>query len=472
MLSMNRISGRSVFGGASRRELLKIGACGALGLSLADLLRLQAAGEVQAAPASAVIQIWLAGGPPQTDTFDPKPKAGPAVAGPLRKPLTTNVPGIEISELLPNLAQQADKYALLRGMTHGVNAHETAAYIMQTGSMPAADLVYPAVGAVVAYKRNEAGYAGSLPPYITVPRPLGRFSECGFLGPEYKTFATGGNATADVVNVQGIVPPAGMTDARLTERRKLLKSLDSLAESMEANDRFAEMDDYQRRAYGLILGDAKQAFVMKEETPAMRDRYGRNQWGQSMLLARRLVERGVPFVTVNYGGWDTHRDNFGRLKTLAPPLDQGLAALLADLDERGLLESTIVTCYGEFGRTPKIQAGAPWDGGRHHFSKVFSALVAGGGFQGGAVVGASDPSGERVQDRPTYPWDLSGSIYQLLGINPHGKLPHPHGCVAYVTPPPTKTPTKPAKKPDQNNGKRGEPADKYPGGGLLTEIMG
>jgi len=443
---------------------MRVGAVGSLGLTLPQLLAARAAAdetpkaatqasppeEVEKAPrAKSVIQLWMNGGPSQTDTFDPKPKAGADYAGPYRKPIATNVDGMEIGQMLPLLAQQADKYSIIRSMTHGVNAHETASYIMQTGSMPA-DLVYPTLGAVTAYFRQQSGYESSLPPYITIPRPLGRFSESGFLGTQYKTFATGGNANADVVNVQGIGPPWGMSDERLSARRKLLGKLDTLQRQFEQSDALAQADVHQQKAYELILGSAKQAFVMKEETEATRDRYGRSTWGQSFLLARRLVERGVPFVTINWGGWDTHRDNFGRMATLLPELDRAFAALLGDLSERGLLESTIVTWFGEFGRTPQIAQGAPWDGGRHHYGKCFSAVVAGGGFQGGKVVGESDPKGETVKDRPTYPWDLSASLYQLLGIDPGGKLPHPHGCVAYVTPP---------------------AEDETKSGGMLKEIM-
>ena len=173
---------------------------------------------------------------------------------------------------------------------------------------------------------------------------------------------------------------------------------------------------------------------MSEETDALREKYGRHHFGQSCLLARRLVQRGVPFITIHSGGWDTHRDNFGAMKNLLPPLDQGFSALLEDLAEKGLLDSTIVTWFGEFGRTPKIAPEAPWDGGRHHWGPVMSAVVAGGGFKGGVVVGSTDAKGEQPQDRPVYPWDLTASMYTLLGIDPKSTLPHPHGCVAHVTP--------------------------------------
>jgi hypothetical protein len=404
------------------------------GLTLADWLRMQARGETKKEPkAKAVIQLWMNGGPSHMDTFDPKPNAGPEYCGPYRNPIQTNVPGIKICETLPLLAKQADKYSIIRSITHGDSGHETATYVMQTCTMPG-ELSYPSVGAVVAYKRCEAGYQG-LPPYMSIASPLGRFTESGFLGTDYRVFATGGDPNSNLVRVEGLAPPSGVTDHRLKDRRTLLQSVDTIAKDMEKNKTYEAMDSFQQRAYDILLGDAKKAFDMSEEKPATRDRYGRNLFGQSCLLARRLVERGVPFITVNSGGWDTHRDHFGRMKVLLPPLDKGFSALLEDLAQRGLLASTIVTWFGEFGRTPKIDPKPPWDGGRHHYGPAMSVVVAGGGFKGGVVVGSTDDKGEFPKDRKLYPWDLSASMYTLLGINPRSRLPHPHGCVAYVTPP-------------------------------------
>jgi hypothetical protein len=305
---------------------------------------------------------------------------------------------------------------------------------MQTGTMPSTDLVYPATGAIVAYEKAGAVAASGLPPYITLTNPLGRFSEAGFLGNQYKTFAPGGDPNSANFRVQGLVPPKGVTPQRVEERRTLLHSVDALEREADRVDLYRNSDEFQQKAYGLILGDAKKAFDLSQEKDAVRDRYGRNQFGQSCLLARRLVEAGVPFITINDGGWDTHKDNFEAMRRKLPIQDAAVAALLEDLSQRGLLASTIVTWYGEFGRTPRVANEAPWFGGRHHWGQVFSALVAGGGFKGGTVLGSSDARGEAVRDRPVYPWDLSASIYKLLGIDPHGKLPHPHGCVAYVSP--------------------------------------
>lgn len=414
----------------TRRGFVRVGAASLIGLDLAGWFRLKA-GATPAPTAKSVIQLWMAGGPTQTDTFDPKPNAGEDFTGPLRRPIATNVAGMQVSELLPMLAKQADKFTIVRSMTHGNNGHETAAYIMQTCSMPTADLVYPAVGAIVALKRAEQT---TLPPYITLTNPLGRFTEFGFLGGGAKTFAPGGDPNNANFRVQGIVPPKGMTEQRINERRSLLKSVDALASQADKQDVYREMDEFQQKAYGMILGDARKAFDLAQEKDAVRERYGRNQFGQSCLLARRLVEAGVPFITVNNGGWDTHKDNFPAMRKMLPIQDQAMSALFEDLAQRGLLSSTIVTWYGEFGRTPRVANEAPWFGGRHHWGAAFSAVIAGGGFKGGQVLGSTDARGENVRDRPVYPWDLSASCYKLLGIDPQGRLPHPQGCVAYVVP--------------------------------------
>jgi uncharacterized protein (DUF1501 family) len=421
--------------GMSRRDFVRVGAVGTLGLSLADWLKMKAQGQTKEGKAKSVIQIWLGGGPPQTDMFDPKPEAGEDYSGPLKNPIATNAPGMRISELLPLLAKQADKFSLLRSVTHNNDGHETAAYIMLTGTLPSPDIVYPCIGSVVALKRGyNAGYKGLLPPYITLTYPLGRFSEAGFLGSNYKTFTTGGDPNAKEIRVQGLVPPGGMTPQRLEERHTLLQSVDSLAKEIDKNETLQTMTTYQEKAYGLVMGEAKKAFDMSQEKDEVREKYGRNHFGQSCLLSRRLVENGVPFITVNWGGWDTHTDNFGAMKKLLPQFDQGLSSLLEELSQRGLLASTIISVYGEFGRTPKVYWEPPWNGGRHHYGPVFSALVAGGGFKGGVVVGSTDARGEQVKDRPIFAWDLSASMYKLMGIEPTERLPHPQGCVAYVTP--------------------------------------
>src|SRR5450759_4050279 len=331
-----------------RRGFLRVGAASLLGLTTADWFRLKGQAAAAAPRAKSVIQLWMAGGPTQTDTWDPKPNAGEDFTGPLRRTLPTNVNGIAISELLPLAAKQADKYTIIRSMTHGDNGHETAAYIMQTGSKPTAELVYPAMGAVVALKAAlKNGEKSVLPPYITLTNPLGRFSEAGFLGNGSKTFAPGGDPNNANFRVQGLVPPRGMTEQRINERRGLLKSVDALAAQADKQEVYREMDEFQQKAYGLILGDARKAFDLSQEKDAVRDRYGRNQFGQSCLLARRLVEAGVPFITINDGGWDTHKENFDAMRKKLPIQDQTVSALLEDLAQRGLLHETVVTWYGD-----------------------------------------------------------------------------------------------------------------------------
>jgi hypothetical protein len=377
--------------------------------------------------AKSVIQIWLWGGASQIDTFDPKPDAGYDYTGPLNKPIPTNVKGIEISQLLPLLAQQADKYSLIRSMTLGSNAHETASYMMQTGHEPSVGLLYPTIGALVSYFKGYGhGYTGMIPPYIVLTESQGRFAEEGFLGPKFKPFVTGGDPIKQPFEVEGIVAP-GITDKRQKDRRGLLESLDSLGNAIPNNAEFALLEKCRKSADQLILGTERKVFDLSQEPDAIKDKYGRNKFGQSCLVARRLVEKGVPYITINYNGWDTHKQHFETMNRKLPELDQGLAALLQDLSDRKLLDTTIVWCCGEFGRTPKVLWEAPWNGGRSHYGACFSALVAGGGFKGGHVVGASDAKAEQVSERPVHTQDLLGSILELLGIDPDAKMPNDRG---------------------------------------------
>jgi len=427
----------------SRREAMRLGLISAAGLVAAGspALRAMAAPAVTAAApaaapgkAKAVIQIWLWGGPAHLDTFDPKPDAGNDYTGPLTKPIDTNVPGIKIGELLPELAKMADKYSIIRSMTHRNNGHETAAYMVQTSRPPGGRDVYPSVGAVVSlFKGADAGYRGLIPPYIVLTEPQGRFSEAGFLGGRYKPFATGGDPGRVPFAVEGVVAQ-GISDERQKDRRELLHKLNSLEQAMKGDPQLTAADQCENQAYDLILGDAGKVFDVSQEKDDLKDRYGRTSFGQGCLVARRLVEKGVPYVTINYKGWDTHKQHFQEMRRKLPELDKGLSTLLADLSDRGLLESTIVWCCGEFGRSPKVLWEAPWNGGRNHYGNVFSVVVAGGGFKGGRVVGSSDAKGEEVKDRPVYPVDLIGSMYELLGIDCDAKLPHPQGQEARVLP--------------------------------------
>jgi uncharacterized protein (DUF1501 family) len=413
----------------TRREALRAGLIGAGALTWAAR---PVRAVAQPAKAKAVIQIWMWGGPAHVDTLDPKPEAGYDYCGPFAKPIPTATDGLLINELLPLLAAQSGKYSVIRSMTHGVFAHETASYMTQTGRKPGERLQYPCAGAVTSLLKG-ADYNSLIPPYIVLTQPQGRFSENGFLSERYRPFATGGDPAQARFAVEGIVAQ-GISDQRQKDRRELLHNLNTLEKLFKDDAALKALDKTEQQAYELILGDAGKVFDLSQETDAVRDRYGRNTFGQSCLAARRLVEKGVPYVTINYEGWDTHRQNFQVLRQKLPQMDKGMAALFEDLAQRGLLDSTVVWWSGEFGRTPKVQWEAPWNGGRNHWGDVFCALLAGGGFKGGRVVGASDAKGEQVKDRPVYPCDLIGSIYELLGFDPDGKLPNPQGLDARLTP--------------------------------------
>ncbi len=440
--SMPRVISSALEGvSVSRRTALRYGLAGATGLWLAGQPGVSAvAAEAKPAAlpekAKAIIQIWMWGGPPHNDTFDPNPEAGSEYTGPLNKPIATNVDGIRIGQLLPELAKHADKYSLIRSMTHGINGHETASYQVQTGRESGGRIVYPSVGAVVSkFKGYDAGYEGLIPPYVVLTAPQGRFSEAGFLGIRYKPFATGGDPSQARFIVEGVVAP-GITDERQKTRRALLGNLNSLANAMSNNPQLDDLKTAEDAAYDLILGDAGKVFDLSTEPEENREKYGRNKFGQSCLMAKRLVEKGVRYVTINYGGWDTHKAHFPAMRRKLPEMDRGMAAMLEDLDQSGLLDSTIVWWTGEFGRTPKVMWEAPWNGGRSHYGAVFSSLVAGGGFKGGTVVGASDAKAERVKDRPVYPTDLIGTMYELLGIDPVATVRHPDGTEIRITPSP------------------------------------
>ncbi len=382
------------------------------------------------------------------DTWDPKPDSGQEYMGEFGKVIPTNVDGIQIGDLFPMLAKQADKYSLIRSMTHRNNGHETAVYLMQTGHQPGERLAYPSVGAVFALFKKE--YKGIIPPYAVLTQAQGRFSEEGFLGPKYKPFATGGDPNAQRFEVEGVVARA-ISDDRQKNRRELLGKMNTMGNAMAASPQMAAAEESKKAAYDLILGKGKEVFDLSLEKPELREKYGRHTFGQDCLAARRMVEAGVPYVVINYpGGWDTHSNHFPTMRRQCPNLDQGLAMLLQDLKDRGLLETTIVWCTGEFGRGPKVDWQPPWNGGRNHYGNVFTVLVAGGGFKGGRIVGSSDAKGEEVKERPVYPVDLIGSIYQLAGIDATAKLPHPMGLEAHVLP---------------------SAAEGVKSGGLLTEIM-
>ena len=427
--------------GINRRDFLRVGALTTFGLTMGDALRARAYGAAVEGKAQSVILLWMSGGPSHMDTWDPKPDAPEAYRGPA-KAISTNVTGMQINEHLPLLARQADKYSIVRGMTHPSADHVMAQHSVLTGHMPdkvldgdrvitrddrSSGVIYPSWGAVVA---REKRFTGTLPPYVTVPIPPAWYGEsAGFLGERFKPFSVGCNSDSQKGYVV-LAPPIGFGSSVESNRR----ALEKFARQLEVEDTFEAVDTFCMQAFGQTLGKGRNAFDMSEEPDEVRDRYGRTTFGQSCILARRLVENHVPFVTVTKGGWDTHYRNYDNMTVLNPDLDRGFSALLEDLHQRGLLDTTIVVCAGEFGRTPRILTNPRWYGGRHHFPDVFSIVVAGGGFRGGQVVGSSDAKASSVRDRPCYPWDLAASVYKLLGIDDNKPLPHPRHRNAYVTP--------------------------------------
>ena len=366
--------------------------------------------------AKSVILVYLDGGPSQTDTFDPKPEAGRNYTGNYKGVVQSNVEGIELGEKMTRLASMADKFSIVRSLTHGSNAHETGHYAMITGDTSGGAVVYPSFGAVISYMMKDT-YKGILPCYISVTRANSRFNEGGFLGNEYKSFDTGGRPESKEYEVEGLVNKF-ISRERMDSRMALLNKFETLP--MEKG----KIDSLRAINMEFIWGESRELFNLANEPDSVRQRYGKSGLGQSCLVARKLAEAGVPFINVRTTGWDTHKKHFQKMDTMLPDLDRALSALIEDLDARGLLDSTIVLCGGEFGRTLKVLWEAPWNGGRAHFGAAFSYLVAGGGFQGGKVLGKTDKTGEKVIERPVAPCDLIGTVYMLMGIDPYGTLPH------------------------------------------------
>ncbi len=413
----------------SRRDLLRVGVLSALGLGLDDLFRLRARADEHSADgygrrliprASNCILIWLAGGPSHLDTFDPKPDAPADVRGEF-KPIPTKVPGLSISEVFPTLARSMDQAVLVRSLTSPEAEHDRATHHLLTGYRPSPALVYPSHGSVVAkFHELEGTDRGTLPPYVAIPdTPI--FGSSGYLTPAYDPFAVGGDPNANGFRVRNLTPPDRLTLGRLRRRRAMVDRLDAFAQDLSDTPLTAARDQFADRAYDLLTSSAAlEAFRIEQESDSTRERFGRTPLGQSCLLARRLIERGVAFVTVNDRGtgplgWDTHVQNFPTIRdTLAPPIDRGVSALLADLAARGLLESTLVVMMGEFGRTPKINGNA----GRDHHGRANSVLLAGAGLPGGVVIGRTDDRGDAPADRPVTPSDLAATFFTLLGIDP------------------------------------------------------
>lgn len=405
--------------------------------------------------AKSVIEIWLWGGPSQLETFDPKPDAPHDYNNGL-KTVKTNT-GIELHEWMTELAKCADLYSIIRSMTHPFFGHETATYLMQTGRNPGGGVTFPALGALISSSRVKGPglkkntvqtgmlYEGELPPFVILTSAKGRFSEVGFLGEAYAPLVTGGRASAKQFDVDGIVPPGGMYPAGLrpTQLKQKIQERFSRCGALDRLPPDAAFEAAGAAARNIILGKAAETFDLSREKDALRKRYGTTQGGgyteigQQLLAARRLVEYGVPYVSINYSGWDSHKRHFETMRRPSAEMDQAVATLLQDLKEHDLLDSTIVWVSGEFGRVPKVDRQPPWNGGRNHFPRCFSALVAGGGFKGGCVVGQSDETASHVVARPVTPVDFLGSIYERCGIDPDGEMPNDVGKKLTILPPPS-----------------------------------
>ncbi|HEV8061239.1 MAG TPA: DUF1501 domain-containing protein [Gemmataceae bacterium] len=414
--------------GISRRGFLRLGSVA--GLSLAQFMRLQAAqpGPAQKKDVNCIF-IFILGGMPQHDMWDYKPDAPAEIRGDF-KAIKTAVPGIGLTDLLPHTAKVTDKLAILRSLTHGDSDHGRGYHIMMTGNTPGPgdfnstrnNNVHPSLGSMVA---RMAGSQGTLPPYISVPCFL-RSGGPGFLGATYSPFVIEADPAAPEFAVRDVVLPEGVVQARGQLRQDALREINRFERTAEGISRdIRSLDTFYKRAHSLMTSTkAKEAFDLKRDPESLREQYGSTSLGQCCLLARRLVEAGSRFVTIENGHWDTHRENTKSLRDLlVPGFDKALAALVNDLDQRGLLDSTLVVVTTEFGRTPRINTMA----GRDHWPNAFSIVMAGGGTRRGVVIGATDKIGASVTDRPITPPDMAATILHALGIDPATTLHTPLG---------------------------------------------
>jgi Protein of unknown function (DUF1501) len=395
----------------SRRQLLMAGGLGTLGLSLPEFLMRRAMAEQKhydfvEAKAKSVIHIYLPGGMAHQESFDPKPYSPLEYRGEKRTIKTKT--GEEFCETIPQLAARADKFSVIRSMTHGEAAHERGTHNMFTGYKPSPAVQYPSFGAVVSH---EYGPRNNLPPYVCVPNIPNEFAGTGYLSSSYGAFSLGNDPARGDFKVRDLDLAGGVDDARFVRRKKALEMVN--AGFVTSADNVAAMDTFYQRAYDLLdTPAAKAAFDISKEDAKLRDAYGRNEAGQRLLMARRLVEAGVRLVTVTYGSWDMHTNITDGFNRTMPSLDQALAKLLDDLSDRGLLDETLVVVSSEFGRTPKINP----DAGRDHWPKVFSVMLAGGGIKPGIIHGASDSIAAEPEDSPVSPADLGATMYRLMGI--------------------------------------------------------
>ena len=423
--------------GISRRSFLQLGVAGMASVSLADLLWAKEASASlgREKKNTSVILIWLEGGPPHIDMYDMKPDA-PAEYRGIWRPMRTNVSGIEISELFPRQAKVADKFSIVRSLHHDHGGHLQGSRLILTGRedhLPLSEeAVYPSVGSIAtkvlgSRRRGMPAYVGI--PYAAAGSRPGHFG-ASYLGLKHNPLDLGrdrgsGDPNRDDFKVENIQIADGMTVDRLENRQGLQKRFDRLRREMDTSGTFEAMDAFQYQAFDLVGGPAAQkAFDIGSEDPRLRERYGRNSWGQTALLARRLVEAGSTFVTCHFGGWDDHWDLEAAMNNQLPRLDMAVASLYEDLDARGLLDQVLVVVCGEFGRTPRMNNGRPGGirkgtPGRDHWGNSMSCVMAGGGVKGGQIVGSTDRLGETPKDRPLTPSDIHATIYHVLGVDPH-----------------------------------------------------
>jgi hypothetical protein len=410
-------------GSHSRRGFLQVGVLSGLGLTLGDYFKMKARAdqkfyESKEGKAKSVIHIFLPGGMAHQESWDPKPFAPSEYRGPWGT-VPTKLDGVVLGELWKNCAQVADKMTICRSMTHGEAAHERGTHNMFTGYRPSPALQYPSMGSVVSH---EFGSRKSLPPYVCVPSVPNEYAGSGYLSTAYGPFSLGSDPADGGFKVQDLALPGGISEGRFNRRRSILSAVDDHFKNAEKSDQIAAMDKFYTDAYQLISSpEARAAFDINAEKPEVRDAYGRNAAGQRLLMARRLVESGVRFVSVTYGGWDHHDNIRDAMAGQVPAIDQSLARLIRDLDERGLLDSTLVMVSSEFGRTPKINN----TGGRDHWPKVFSVVLAGGGIKRGHVHGTSDALGAEPENDPLSVEDLAMTVYNQLGINGDKELMAP-----------------------------------------------
>ena len=398
-----------------RRGFLTVGALAGTGLTLGDFFRLQHARAEQKnydfieAKAQSVIHIYLPGGAAHQETFDPKPFAPIEYRGEL-KPIPTKIPGAEFSELLPKTANIADRITVIRSMSHGEAAHERGTHNMFTGYRPSPALVFPSMGSVVSH---EYGPRNNLPPYVCVPGVPNEFASTGYLSSSFAPFSLGSDPAAGGFKVLDLNMAGGVDDARFSRRRTALEAVNDYFAKKEKSDALGAMNTFYDRAYSLISSQAaREAFNIDAESPGVRDEYGRNQAGQRMLMARRLVAAGVRFVSLTYGGWDMHNQITASMRQQLPAFDQAFSTLITDLERTGLLDTTLVMVSSEFGRTPKINGTA----GRDHWPKVFSVVLAGGGIKRGSIFGMSNSTASEPEEEEIGPADLATTVYHQLGI--------------------------------------------------------